>query len=122
MKKRSIWIWSLPVIATLLVVWHYTAPMRQSWAVASYRAKHPSEVQVTCAPYLMTNGWGFYILADNKKVIRQDRVPGMQGWHAFATKEDAMKVGQLMIEKIKKGFFPPPITYDEVKGVGAVVN
>jgi hypothetical protein len=94
--------------------------MRTSWAQASLRASHPGQVQVVCVPFPIAQGWGYDIVAGNKRIIHQAYVPGVQGDHVFASKEDALKVGHLVIEKLKQGTFG--VTYAEMKDLGVVMN
>jgi hypothetical protein len=123
MKRRSIWIWSLPVIATLLVAWHYTAPFRESWSKASERASHPGMVYVECKPFpLAKGGWGFDIASKERKIIHVAYVPYVQGWHYFVSREDALKVGDLMIQKMKKGNLFPVVTDVEMKNLGVMIK
>lgn len=118
-KGKRTWLsWSLPVIGLALVTWYYLAhdskplPQRSGY------------VYLDCQPFPVANGsgWGYDILADGKTYIHQDRLPGVPGIHPFATREDALKVGRLMISKLKAGTFPPHVSYQEMQGMGITVN
>lgn len=118
-KGKRTWLsWSLPVIGLALVTWYYLA--HQSKPVP-HRAGY---VYLDCQPFQVANGsgWGYDILADGKTYIHQDRLPGVPGIHPFATREDALKVGRLMISKLKAGTFPPHVSYQEMQGMGITVN
>lgn len=52
------------------------------------------------------NEWGYDIYVDHKRFIRQDRVPAVDGFHTFVSKEEARKVAKIVIEKIKQGKVP----------------
>ncbi len=114
MKKRSIWIWALPIAATLLVAWYYVGPHKKD--------RGNEMVKVTCQPFQINQGWGYDIVAENRKVIHQDRLPGRPGRRPFSSQEDAMKVGKLVIEKLKSGIFPPAVTHEELKNLGIVTE
>jgi hypothetical protein len=56
---------------------------------------------------LETGGWGFKINIGHKTFIYQDIIPTIQGRHVFQSEEDAQKVGDLMVKKMRsfgKGF------------------
>ena len=53
-----------------------------------------------------TLGWGYEIYAKNKLVISQIFIPSIAGNKAFATEDEAKKVGELMVFKIKKNRIP----------------
>lgn len=59
-------------------------------------------------------GWGYQILKDGKLMINQDHIPAIQGNKGFSSKEDAEKTANFMLEKIKKGIFPPTISIEEL--------
>jgi len=59
-------------------------------------------------------GWGYDITDNDKVLIHQPRIPGMSGIHPFISSAEAGKVAGLAILKIKKGVFPPTITYSEL--------
>ena len=47
-------------------------------------------------------GWGYKINVGAKTRIYQDIIPTIQGRHVFQTKEDAQKVGDVLVEKMRK--------------------
>jgi hypothetical protein len=51
-------------------------------------------------------GWGYDITANDTSLIHQDLIPGIAGRKGFATKEDAEKIGNLVLEKIKNKKMP----------------
>jgi len=59
-------------------------------------------------------GWGYQILKDGKLMINQDHMPAVEGNKGFSSKEDAEKTANFMLEKIKKGIFPPTISIEEL--------
>lgn len=61
-----------------------------------------SMVLLTVKPFEYNGGWGYDIFAGNKKYIHQDQVPAIAGKRIFLTKEDALKTGNLVVQKIIK--------------------
>ena len=51
---------------------------------------------------LEQGGWGYKINIGAKTHIYQDIIPTIQGRHVFQTKEDAQKVGDLLVQKMRK--------------------
>jgi len=68
-------------------------------------------------PFQSSKGWGYNIFADGKIYIHQDIVPVLQGNKGFRSKEDALAVGNKVIEHIKAGQ-GPGITHEELKAMG----
>lgn len=61
-------------------------------------------------------GWGYKINIGAKTHIYQDIIPVIQGRHVFQTKDDAQKVGDLMVKKMRQtgnGF--PVISKQEMR-------
>ena len=61
------------------------------------------------------NTYGYDIYDDNHKLIHQPSIPGLPGNDGFKTKADALKVAQLVCDKLKKGEMPPSISVEEMK-------
>lgn len=68
--------------------------------------------------YLIINdkqrGFGYDIFYDKHKIIHQPSVPGLQGNNGFTTKQDAIKIARLAINKLKNNITPPTITRKEL--------
>jgi hypothetical protein len=67
-----------------------------------------------------TSGWGYDITIDGKPSIHQPHIPAISGNIAFASKSDALQVGQLMVKKIVNGEMPPSVTPAEMDSLGIV--
>jgi len=82
----------------------------------SSSADHGNNLKFT---YQITNvlneTFGYDIYADGCMMIHQTCIPCVPGNEGFKVKEDAIKVAQLVINKIKKGKMPPSVTVDEIK-------
>lgn len=131
MQKTRTWSWILPLVAVIIVLVYYVSPTRnkgnnknnnQASAFAAHAPRKFSDY--TCEVYeVPAGGWGYDIKGDGvKTVIHQTKVPGVPGPKGFPKKEDAMKVGELMINKIKTGAFPPTVTYQEMVAAGVTLN
>jgi hypothetical protein len=64
-------------------------------------------------------GWGYEIFVDKKLYIKQAYIPGIDGMHAFKSKEDAMKTGRVVLDKLEHGKVPA-ITLNELKELKVV--
>ncbi|MHA4810723.1 DUF4907 domain-containing protein [Flavitalea flava] len=62
-------------------------------------------------------GWGYDILADGKIFIHQNSIPAVSGGHAFRSKEDALQVGQKVVDRLSLGQIPM-VTDKEVREMG----
>lgn len=76
-------------------------------------------VLVELRPIQTPKGWGYDILADGRVYIHQPMIPAIQGQYTFRTKEDALAVGQKVVDRIKKGEMPM-VTAQEVLDLGVV--
>ncbi|MEL6812957.1 MAG: DUF4907 domain-containing protein [Bacteroidota bacterium] len=45
--------------------------------------------------------WTYFILYEEKVLIKQDRIPAVQGHQYFGSRHDAMKVAELVLKKFK---------------------
>ncbi|HVY74484.1 MAG TPA: DUF4907 domain-containing protein [Puia sp.] len=68
-------------------------------------------------PFEKPDGWGYDIYADNKVYIHQDYIPVIQGFHRFKSKEDALRTGNRMIEKIAANQ-SPGLTWKDIEELG----
>ena len=62
---------------------------------------------------------GYDILnTEGKKIIHQDRLPGMPGLRGFENTSQANCIAEKMMEKMSKGIMPPSITIEELQHCG----
>lgn len=61
------------------------------------------------------NTYCYDVFADGRLMIHQTSIPGLPGNEGFKTKEDAAKVADRAIEKIRKGEMPPTVSIEEMK-------
>lgn len=82
-----------------------------------YRSYYQAVFQknkVELRPLRMPTGWGYQILIGGRPFIRQTTIPGVAGNQGFASQAKALKVGSLVVTKIKARQFPPSITLHEL--------
>ncbi len=76
-------------------------------------------IPIDAVTFKSTNGWGYSILVDHKIFIRQACIPTIEGNNGFSSEEDAAKVAQLVIGKIKK-HERPGIKKTELEQMGII--
>jgi hypothetical protein len=59
--------------------------------------------------------FGYDIYVDSKMVIHQPHIPAVAGVEGFKSKSHAIKVANLVIQKMQNGAMPPTLTLEEVK-------
>lgn len=60
-------------------------------------------------------GFGYDISVNGKVLVHQPNIPTIAGNKGFPTEQNARKVANLVIQKIKENQIPPSLTADEVK-------
>lgn len=86
-----------------------------AYAIYFFQQRKRSDyVYVQVRAFQTTDGWGYEILADGKSFIRQSIIPAIAGKHSFQTKEQAVMVGNKVVEKIEHKQVPV-ITVAELK-------
>ncbi len=58
--------------------------------------------------------WYYEVYSDSKLIIKQETIPGVTGIQRFKSKEEAKKIGTLVITKMKSGIMPM-ISLNELK-------
>lgn len=53
-----------------------------------------------------SRGWGYTIAIDSKVVIKQTVIPTISNQESFKTEGDALRVGNLVLERIKQNLSP----------------
>ncbi len=51
-------------------------------------------------------GWGYSITSNDRVLIKQSIIPVINDTKSFKTKEDALKVGNLVVDKLHKDLSP----------------
>jgi hypothetical protein len=63
------------------------------------------------------NTFGYDIYLYDAVLIHQPSRPGLSGNMGFATEEDAMKVAELVIKKLRNNEMPPTVTIEELQAM-----
>lgn len=58
------------------------------------------------SPIKLNTGWGYIITMNNKIIIKQTHIPAIPENKSFQTREDAQKVGELVLKRIKTRLSP----------------
>ncbi|WP_295118376.1 DUF4907 domain-containing protein [uncultured Chitinophaga sp.] len=97
-KPKSITKWIVALtIGTLLLF--TVAKVFFTSSTATHH--HPAGmVQLEVVPFETAGGWGYKINAGGKTYISQDRIPVLEGKQPFSSKEDAIRVGDLIVKKL----------------------
>ncbi len=66
------------------------------------------------------NTFCYDVYADGRLMIHQSSIPGLPGNEGFKTKEDAMKVAEMVMYKIRRGEMPPTVSINEMKELGVI--
>lgn len=82
-----------------------------------YQRQNPYQVEV----FATKGGWGYSILNNGKAFIHQPTIPGQPGIVGFASKAEAQRVGERVIEKIKRDKALPTLTNDELRQLGVKI-
>ena len=61
-----------------------------------------------------TSGFGYNILLDGALFIHQNTIPSIPGNTTFSSKENAEKVANLVLEKLKNNIMPPSVSSNEL--------
>lgn len=93
MTKRKIFIAAAAMIVLLFAVAKYRGNTVQ-------KQEQQDMVQLTVIPFEVNNGWGYKVMMDNHPYIYQDVIPAIGGSHVFQSKDDAERVGNLMVKKL----------------------
>ena len=65
--------------------------------------------------------WIYEVYQNKKLIIRQERIPAVEGTYYFTKKEDAVLVGSLVIKKLKESK-TPSLTEEELKNLNILSN
>ena len=65
-------------------------------------------------------GWGYDIFIGEKKYIHQPHKPAVGGNEGFINEQQAQKVAELALDKIKNGIMPPSLSSEEVDSIMSI--
>lgn len=75
------------------------------------------EIQLSSKTFKGDAGWGYDIYTNDTLYIHQEFIPAAEGRKGFTTKEDAEKISQLALAKLKYNKLPV-ITLEEIDSLG----
>ena len=101
MKTSSYWIRIVLVISICFSNW---------------QCRNSSEYKVET--FQTDIGWGYKVIQKEKTIINQPMIPAINGNRGFADREQANQAGQLVVEKLEKGQFPPSLSLEELEKLG----
>lgn len=78
--------------------------------------KTNAEIRVEVFRIDSIQAWGYEIVSGNKVFIHQETIPALEGKWYFTSKEDALKIGNRVKEKLIARQ-PPNITKEEVSAL-----
>lgn len=58
--------------------------------------------------------WAYRVNKKDRILIDQNTIPGFDGETGFSSKEQATEIGNLVIDKLNQGTFPPTVTKEEL--------
>jgi len=65
--------------------------------------------------------WGYDILIDGNMYIHQPNIPAFSGDYGFKTKQDAQKVAEFVVDKIRNNEIPPSVTTEELRTLEVII-
>jgi hypothetical protein len=87
--------------------------------MAEQKMQLASQMAVAMVSYFIirvpNEKFGYAIFIDGQMYIEQKSIPAISGNAGFASKEDAEKVVQLVVRKIKMGEMPPKVSVQELE-------
>lgn len=106
-KKISV-ILSVIVLCVCIVGWAEYRFMRNSAPVFAVKVYKTDD-----------NGYGYKIIRDERPLIVQPFIPGVPGKQPFRTSDDALRVGEMVLKRLKSGqiysITPTDLNHLEVK-------
>lgn len=69
----------------------------------------------SCRIFPVADGFGYDIIVNGKTKIHQPVIPGIPGNHPFSSRQDALKISQLVIKKLQAGVALPNISRKELE-------
>lgn len=100
-----------------LYVWMNTFSLVRvgtSLVVAACLFSCSSRGGLCCRALPVRGGYGYAVLYEGDTLIKQPYIPAVSGRVVFRTEQEALKVGQLVCDKLRAGL-PPTVTRREVE-------
>jgi Domain of unknown function (DUF4907) len=81
------------------------------------KERNKDYVQLELQAIQTPSGWGYDITADKKLYIHQDIIPVWPGRHSFRTKEQALTIGQKVMDRVSRKQLPD-VTLQDLEEAG----
>ena len=111
---------SVLLLACCLYLWNRKAQSKPEKANIAATEENPyrdAEIKAVVIPSA-DDTFGYDIYLYGSVLVHQPARPGLSGNAGFATEEDAMKVAELVIKKIRNNEMPPTVTMEELRALG----
>lgn len=93
MTKRNLIIAGIAVLALTFIAWITTRDKKAT--------DHGSDMlAVVVEPFEVNGGWGYKVNVDGHTYIYQNVLPGVEGHRVFRSKENALRVGNVVADKL----------------------
>ena len=116
-SKNIIIIASISLLVCCLFFWKKRALTKEDFIVQEYNLYKDAEIKAEIIPS-ENNTFGYNIYLYDTILIHQPLRPSLPGNVGFTTKEDALKVAELVIKKIHNNELPPTVTIQELQVLG----
>jgi len=112
MTKRITYV---KFIAFFLLAFGGAASAQQNGTlIANYsKSKLEAKTLFTSSGNLM----GFEIYADGKMIFSQTQIKGVEGSRGFTSKDQTLKIADIVIQKLKQGKQPSVVTLQEAQSI-----
>jgi len=114
------------IIFLLLVcgwlLWSKTSVTEEDVVVREENNPYKEAAIKTVILPLVDSTFGYDIYLNDAVLIHQPLRPGLSGNKGFATEEDALKVAELVIKKIRNNEMPPTVTIQELQELNVLQN
>ena len=114
-RKIIIIIISILLLACIWFLWSKVSETKED--IIAQEETNPykeATIKAIILP-LEDNTFGYDIYLYDAVLIHQPSRPGLSGNTGFATEEDAMKIAELVIKKIRNNEMPPTVTIEELQ-------
>lgn len=76
--------------------------------------KSASSTSITVETFKSGDGWGYEVKIEGKTKVKQPFIPAIEGNLAFDSEMEARRVGELVVQKMKKYKRLPSVTIEEL--------
>ena len=107
------------LLVCCLFLWNKRSQPNKDVIIQKEYPYRDADINVLIIPSF-NNTFGYDIYLDGTMLIHQPSRPGLPGNDGFATEEDAKKVAELVIKKIRNNELPPTVAIEELRGLGVI--